>query len=219
MRPRRLMLLSVSVILSSVLTTYTIAWVGTVAYPPSKSIFQRSTSGTGDDRWRTPFLTSTSMLEIEGEQIDPPSAALAYYKHRARSQRFEGNSNQGQSISVAPSNVASWALFESGFPFRSSWGWKRVNLTGPPFVLEEGGLITLRGLPRGPDHVLPYLPLWRGLILNTLFYAAIWWALLAVPRLIRRTRRARKGLCRSCGYDMRGLANTPCPECGHTSRA
>jgi hypothetical protein len=61
---------------------------------------------------------------------------------------------------------------------------------------------------------LPCAPLWAGLAINTTFYAAIWWLLLALPRLIRRTLRTRRGLCPSCAYDMRGLANAPCPECG-----
>lgn len=69
-----------------------------------------------------------------------------------------------------------------------------------------------------PTVELPYLPLWPGLILNTLFYAAIWWGLLALPRLIRRVVRTRRGLCPRCAYDMRGLTNTPCPECGHACR-
>jgi hypothetical protein len=33
---------------------------------------------------------------------------------------------------------------------------------------------------------------------------------------IRRRRRRRKGLCIHCGYDLRGLTETRCPECGET---
>lgn len=113
-----------------------------------------------------------------------------------------------------------WHLYESGWPAQAFWGW-RVPSRGffEPSPGAKGGVIVIERPSADPwiatVHIaIPYLPLWRGLILNTLFYAAIWWVLLAMPRLIRHMLRARKGLCRSCGSDMRGLTNTPCPECG-----
>lgn len=125
--------------------------------------------------------------------------------------------------------VDTWIIVEAGWPCRSAWGW---TLTVDPLSLlpenhilrwpqraqekiVRGGLFSIRDSNAGATPIeVPYLPLWRGLILNTLFYAAIWWALLALPRLIRRTLRSRRGLCPRCAYDMRGLTDTPCPECG-----
>lgn len=118
---------------------------------------------------------------------------------------------------LVPPN-ALWSIYESGWPCRSAWGWDthdyvHLNPVGP----RSGGIIrTMWSDPWADPYrpPLPYLPLWRGVILNTLFYAAIWWLLLALPRLIRRTLRARRGLCPRCAYDMRGLTNAHCPECG-----
>ena len=47
---------------------------------------------------------------------------------------------------------------------------------------------------------------------NTLFYAFLMAAPWLVWKLVRWVRRPRMGLCRACGYDVRGLAM--CPECG-----
>jgi hypothetical protein len=45
-------------------------------------------------------------------------------------------------------------------------------------------------------------------------------ALLSVRRLavpLRRRLRGRRGLCPSCGYDLRGSGSARCPECGDVS--
>lgn len=65
------------------------------------------------------------------------------------------------------------------------------------------------------SRFLSLMPLWPGLALNTLFYAAfggaIWWSLHAV----RRRLRVLRGRCSSCAYDRVGLAEgAVCPECG-----
>ena len=65
------------------------------------------------------------------------------------------------------------------------------------------------------DRFLPTLPIWRGLILNTVLYAGAWWLLFAVPRHLRRVGRRRRGVCPTCGY---AIADLPrCPECGWAS--
>jgi hypothetical protein len=67
------------------------------------------------------------------------------------------------------------------------------------------------------DHrhlwAIPYTPLWAGFIADTLLYAAALWLLLAAIAAIRRRSRARRGLCRACGYPAPGNT-TVCPECG-----
>ena len=63
---------------------------------------------------------------------------------------------------------------------------------------------------------------WLGIVVNTIFYAAILWLilLLALPLVIsatpwaRRRRRAKQGLCIRCAYDLSGTDHTLCPECG-----
>jgi hypothetical protein len=65
----------------------------------------------------------------------------------------------------------------------------------------------------GRDWFIPYLPLWPGLLGNTLFYAV----LVLTPLVLLRWRtlrgRARRGLCVGCGYEP-GEGVSACPECG-----
>ncbi len=61
---------------------------------------------------------------------------------------------------------------------------------------------------------LPLAPIWSGLFLNTLFYAAILWLLITGPFALRRITRHKRGLCVTCAYDLRGAEHEACPECG-----
>ncbi len=61
-------------------------------------------------------------------------------------------------------------------------------------------------------YEIPYKPIPSGLLLNTLFYAAITLTAALSWRALRRHRRVRKGRCTACGYDLAGLDR--CPECG-----
>jgi hypothetical protein len=62
-------------------------------------------------------------------------------------------------------------------------------------------------------HVLlPLRPIWPGFAINTVFYAAILWALFAMSFVVRRRRRVRRGLCAGCAYPV-GTSDV-CTECG-----
>ena len=64
--------------------------------------------------------------------------------------------------------------------------------------------------------VLPLRPIWDGLALDTVFWAAVWWGIVMVPRVACRRWRESRGRCASCGYDRRGLTpGARCPECGN----
>lgn len=74
---------------------------------------------------------------------------------------------------------------------------------------------------KGPVHNdsgfqrrLPLEPVWRGLALNTVVYAAV---AVMVARMVRYgcgAARRRRGRCPSCAYDVRGDWASGCPECG-----
>lgn len=65
-----------------------------------------------------------------------------------------------------------------------------------------------------PMRILPYLPMWGGLVANSAIYASAWLVLLVLPGSIRALLRRRRGLCPRCGYDLGGTPGAVCPECG-----
>ena len=67
------------------------------------------------------------------------------------------------------------------------------------------------------DHRLPLRPILPGFIINTFFYAAIWFGVFFGVAALRRFVREKRGRCVKCGYDLRsGFAGEErgCPECG-----
>lgn len=72
----------------------------------------------------------------------------------------------------------------------------------------DGSRLTVR-------PVMPYAPLWKGVVANTAIFAASWWVVLAGVGQVPSWIRAGKGLCPACGYDLRTQADAGCPECGH----
>ena len=51
---------------------------------------------------------------------------------------------------------------------------------------------------------LAILPIWPGLAINTVFYAALLWIVTLGPGTARRFIRDKPGLCIKSGYDLRG---------------
>lgn len=63
-----------------------------------------------------------------------------------------------------------------------------------------------------PRRVLPYRPIWTGIVLNSLIYAFAIWLLVVGPRALRRMSRRRRNLCPACAYP---VGSSPvCTECG-----
>ena len=58
----------------------------------------------------------------------------------------------------------------------------------------------------------PFLPIWPGFAVNTIFYAAVLWLLIPGPFVLRRFIRVKRGLCSACAYP-RGESDV-CSECG-----
>jgi hypothetical protein len=66
------------------------------------------------------------------------------------------------------------------------------------------------------DRIIPLSPIWPGFAINTVFYAAILWLLVAAPFALRRRfvirGRVRRGQCPACAYPVG--TNDVCTECG-----
>jgi hypothetical protein len=95
-----------------------------------------------------------------------------------------------------------------GWPFVAVWCELPETILTPVFVTPRGSL-TLSTETR-----LPYLPIWKGIAINTAIYALAWHTLLFSSRAFVRRRRRRAGRCARCGYDLVGVPRPLCPECG-----
>lgn len=119
-----------------------------------------------------------------------------------------------------------WGEFEQyfwradGWPFVSmsvSWSWtspgQEPMLTGGLGIpLAKPRYSSLSGGRPDELRAIPLQPVWRGLLLDTGFFAAL---LLIAPlaRTVRRIHRRRAGRCLECGYQLNS-SSEGCPECG-----
>jgi hypothetical protein len=99
--------------------------------------------------------------------------------------------------------------YHAGWPMRCAYRYGSVGSHG--MLIDESPVPTIRIGRR--QWSFPVLPLWPGLLGNTLFYAIL--VLVPLVLLRRRTlrRRARRRLCVACGYEL-GEGVSACPECG-----
>jgi hypothetical protein len=66
----------------------------------------------------------------------------------------------------------------------------------------------------GRQWIYPKTPIWPGFALNCVLYGAMVYGLWSTPGAVRRALRRQRGECAWCGYDLRGLPQKFCPECG-----
>ncbi len=99
---------------------------------------------------------------------------------------------------------------------------RKVGPAGPTTSVERGISV---GSPknsalvanRGYGVVLPYGPIWSGLVVNMFVFGVPAWFLLSAVPLARRSLRVRRNHCPKCNYNLHGLIpDTTCPECGRT---
>ncbi len=107
----------------------------------------------------------------------------------------------------------------SGWPFRAFYSSHSSEYTALPGGSLDRIWITRWGIPmfdRKRDHIpppsIPFMPIWAGLIADTVLWGAIASALVGICRRILMRLRRGRGQCAVCGYEMQELAS--CPECG-----
>ena len=119
--------------------------------------------------------------------------------------------------------ILSVNVIDAGLPLKSfRCSYRTTNPLGHPSPPREGFSHTLM-IPswmRPPQSRLfvwygfPFLPIWPGFAVNTVFYAVILWLPIRGPFALRRLIRRKRGLCVTCGYDLRHAEHDACPECG-----
>jgi hypothetical protein len=112
------------------------------------------------------------------------------------------------------------ADFGYGWPCTALWFQALGTLRGPLSVTDSvAGAFVVDGSPevrgRPECRVIPYWPVWTGLLIDSALYAALWWLLLVSLARARRNLRRRRNHCERCNYDLRATPpDQPCPECG-----
>jgi len=110
----------------------------------------------------------------------------------------------------------------AGWPWPSLQGgsWDVIAEPATKAWGETARVIAIDAIPvfRGPNPEdvtpLPVRPIWPGFLIDTLFYAAIWFGGFFAPGMAKRAIRRKRGRCPRCGYDLRGDLAAGCSECG-----
>jgi hypothetical protein len=130
-----------------------------------------------------------------------------------------------------PGDAVRHSVQVSGWPARCTWCTFVIRRSDDPLRWETGffeadvaGGVSLSGRKPVSDQgtmgvqsafpIVGLRPLPIGLVLNTAFYGGGIWLIWFAPGAVRRMFRRRRGACVRCGYDLRGVGNVMCPECG-----
>ena len=133
--------------------------------------------------------------------------------------RFHGWAAQASanSLSLASDSLDEMIVISIGWPARSlrQVGWWESTQTLDQISWHEC-IDEPRNTAGSPGQApLPTHPLALGFALDTIFFASVIAALSLIPNWLRQSRRAARGHCRRCNYNLIGLhAGVVCPECG-----
>lgn len=106
--------------------------------------------------------------------------------------------------------------------YRTGWPWPSLSAKHFAESSADGVVIRRRNFVILSDPisnriggiVVPYGPVWSGIVGNSLVGAIGIWALVVLPAAVRLARRRRRGCCVACGYELAGVGGGVCPECG-----
>ncbi len=204
-------------------TTVAVAWSAAAFGHP---YLDRPAAGVGAVR-----ETPTSEWHV-GRYEHPFGVAWSSIRHR-RAPSFSSDDRRPEDLIRM---LAPWTGLESprdGYANRGvrqevrvveAYGWPRPALWSEHLVLVDevyGGLRTglpRRALTRGGAPMLavmlPWRPLWTGLVVNTAIFTVLWTGPLLAFLEGRRGWRLVRGRCPGCAYDVSRADHARCPECG-----
>ena len=100
---------------------------------------------------------------------------------------------------------------EAGLPLTVLHGVHHSQVSRSGVFNRRAGIVRVAN-PDSRIRGMPYLPIWPGFAINTIFYAGILWLLVAAPFKLRRFIRMKRQRCPGCGYP---VGTSPvCTECG-----
>jgi hypothetical protein len=185
----------------------------------------------GEKQWARRVEASSTYASGRGASsgIDPAVLAPAWSRLERVSREFEAESvnrdsrvvdaRGGPLLALSSEMEASPASAASPTPgsLALSSGTLTISGVSAPFGSSGTIAITTPSAP-GVRPPLPTRPIWLGLVVDSVLFAAAWWAIwlvLTVPRrFVREVGRMRRGACVQCGYDLGFDFIRGCPECG-----
>ena len=212
-------------LVAGVVTTGAVAWLGTI-FAPTDTMWPMVGASLGDEiRSLESWAWQLRSLQLRRERADTPESndpAWAWDHIRDVECKV---AYDAVTMQHRPEQVLwkQWVFVTAGWPCTAFRGWD-FHVFDPDRKLgnrSPNSRFCLVDVPaprgnRGYDESieLPLFLVWPGFIANTLIYGALWWILFAGLISARAARRARRGLCVRCAYDLRGVSSDVCPECG-----
>ena len=102
----------------------------------------------------------------------------------------------------------------AGWPSRALYAYEAGLLTRENSLEINVGLWLIEWNPMHNEVWMPVRPIWPGFVIDTLFYASIWYGVFFGFGSAKRAIRRKRGRCPRCGYDLRGALEKGCSECG-----
>lgn len=194
-------------------------------------------SAVAHRRWGTPLYQQQGSIDVYVEHDDhflvtswtwdlgaaswftvyeglPPGASVQSSSLFSGQPRSEEDPRPAFARLGYPGRERTVGVFQNGFPFLAAQG-RRVTTMGPVNWSGGTGSDEWLYMPtyKGVFYIIPYRPMWIGLLGNVVVYTLLLLGPLIAWRLWRRSRRVSEGHCERCGYDLVGI-DGPCPECG-----
>lgn len=219
---RRVLRLSLLSLFLGLVTTWLVAWGfgvwGSVRPPNLQDIpegFISRERGYGVDY----VMVAFSLSETESSRDVSHLNELASLDILPGWTRASRSWSSGQAIPAGAPAVGGDPQVFGSMWHEVAFGWPLPSLrcmTTGRIVLD--GLTPPGWLPamRDPNPLpaLPYRPVWSGFLVDTLFFAVVWFMVGIGVGVARRRWHVSRGHCPWCDYDLRGCPEFSCPECG-----
>jgi hypothetical protein len=223
MRVRKIMSLIVAALILGMASTVAVAWVIALLPPPQVTTDSEFVWKDGV-AWAVASRTGRGRLAVCWDSLGSPPGTGT--RHQSRLVASPEEAVGEMRIGVLPPRIS-----EGTGPLRvdHATGWPALALWCQTDAASHrnnldprwhGGIALGRAAGQGSFvlDALPMRPLWRGLAINSLFYASAWLLILLLLRGGRRylaRQRNQRFACANCGYLRQGLpARACCPECG-----
>lgn len=182
-------------------------------------------------RWPGPVPESwnSGPAELAGLLLQPPRATLGDDEAEIEASlnwavgwltEFVSASGAPESPQMSIRRSCLYSVHRIGFPFATLRFDERSDSLNGFIPIKVGAFVDgirfydARFLPR-QVHVwtLPLMPVWSGLVFNSVLYAAVLWLAWVSCQALRRRLRIRRGECGKCRYPL-VPGKDVCPECG-----